>query len=254
MKAFFWKPAAAWIRYHDLPGSEPTVVLVHGLGASAAQAFVDVCRLPPLRDRRCIDLDLLGFGHSDRPSDFSYSIEDHAASIVALLDELRLRGVTLIGHSMGGAIAIVIARTRPDLVARLVLAEANLDPVPGSVSGPVAAQSESEFVRRGHADLVRTFVAQDLVTYAGAFQAADPAAIHRSAVSLIAPRCPTYREMLLDLPMPRIFLVGGRHIAVPDVVWLPEHGVPVRVIAGAGHDMMTDRPDAFAAEVGAALA
>lgn len=253
MKSLFWPQAGGHLRYHDLRGSEPALVLIHGLGASAAQAFVDVCRLPPLRDRRCIAPDLLGFAHSDHPSGFSYSIEDHAASVAALLDDLALRGVSLLGHSMGGAVAIVLARARPDLVARLVLAEANLDPVPGSVSGPVAAQSESDFVRRGHADLVRGFVAQGLVTYAGAFQAADPVAIHRSAVSLIAPRRPTYREMLLDLPLPRVFLVGGKHIAVPDVVWLPEHGVPVHVVDGAGHDMMTDRPDAFAAELGAAL-
>ena len=186
MESFLWPAADAFVRFHDLPGREPALILIHGLGASAAQAFVDVCRSPALSDRRCVAPDLLGFGHSDHPTGFSYSIEDHAASVAALLDDLGLRGVSVLGHSMGGAVAIVLARTRPDLVALLLLAEGHLDPVPGVVSGPIAAQSESDFVRHGHVDLTRTFVSQGFATYAGAFQVADPAAIHRTAVSLIA--------------------------------------------------------------------
>ncbi len=254
MKAFFWKPAAAWIRYHDLAGSEPALVLIHGLGASASQAFVDASRYPPLDGRRCVLPDLLGFGHSDRPAAFSYSIEDHAASVAALLDALGMQGVALVGHSMGGAVAIVLAKTRPDLVARLVLAEGHLDPEAGSVSGPVVARSESDFSVRGHADFVRALVAQGFTSYAGAFQAADPIAIHRSAASLLAPRRSTFREMLVESPIPRVFLFGGQDTANPDLTWLPCHGVPARIVAGAGHDMVNDRPDAFAAELGAALA
>jgi pimeloyl-ACP methyl ester carboxylesterase len=101
---------------------------------------------------------------------------------------------------------------------------------------------------------VRTFVSQGFATYAGAFQAADPVAIHRTAVSLIAARRPTYREMLLELPMPRVFFFGSKNLADADARWLPEHGIPVRGVAGAGHDMMTDQPDAFVAAVVASLA
>jgi pimeloyl-ACP methyl ester carboxylesterase len=254
VESFLWLAADAFVRFHDLPGREPALVLIHGLGASAAQAFVDVCRRAPLSDRRCVAPDLFGFGYSDRPSAFSYSIDDHAASLAALLDARGLRNVTLLGHSMGGAVAIVLARTRPDLVARLLLAEGHLDPTPGAVSGPVVAYSEADFARHGHADLVRTFVSQGLATYAGAFQVADPAAIHRTAVSLIAARRPTYRDMLLELPMPRVFFFGSKDLADPDARWLPEHGIPVRGVAGAGHDMMTDQPDAFVAAVAASLA
>lgn len=254
MESFLWPAADAFVRFHDLPGREPALVLIHGLGASAAQAFVDVCRRPALSDRRCVAPDLLGFGHSDHPTGFSYSIENHAASVAALLDDLGLRGVSVLGHSMGGAVAIVLARTRPDLVALLLLAEGHLDPVPGVVSGPIAAQSESDFVRHGHVDLTRTFVSQGFATYAGAFQVADPAAIHRTAVSLIAARRPTYRDMLLELPMPRVFFFGSKNLADADARWLPEHGIPVRGVAGAGHDMMTDQPDAFVAAVAASLA
>jgi len=251
MHSFLYTASDAYLRFFDLAGREPALVLIHGLGASAGQAFVDVCRRAPLSERRCILPDLLGFGHSDHPSAFLYSIEDHAASVAALLDDLGLRGASVLGHSMGGAVAIVLARTRPDLVSRLLLAEGHLDPTPGVVSGPIAAQSESGFVRHGHVDLTRTLVSQGFATYAGAFQAANPAAVHRTAVSLIAARRPSYREMLLELPMPRVFFFGSKNLADADVRWLPEHGVPVRVIGDAGHDMMTDQPGAFAAAVAA---
>ena len=71
MESFLWLAADAFVRFHDLPGREPALVLIHGLGASAAQAFVDVCRRPALSERRCVAPDLLGFGHSDRPKSFS---------------------------------------------------------------------------------------------------------------------------------------------------------------------------------------
>ncbi len=217
MQSFFWNLPAGFLRFLDLSGPKPPLVLVHGLGA------------------------------------FSYAIDDHAASIAALLDARGLREVAVLGHSMGGAVAIALACTRPDLVAPLVLAEAPLDPTPGVVSGPTLAYSETDFARRGHADLVRLLVWQGDETYAGAFQTASPIAIHRTAGSLLAPRSPTPREMLLGLPMPHVSRFGSRSLADPDIQWPPEHGIPVRIVSGAGHDMMADRPDAFAAAVGAAL-
>jgi pimeloyl-ACP methyl ester carboxylesterase len=117
------------------------------------------------------------------------------------------------------------------------------------VSGSVLARSESDFAQRGQAELVRLFVSQDHVAYAGAFKAADPAATYRGAASLVTPRRPTFREALLELPIPRDVLFGSRNAADPDIAWLPEHGIPDRVIPGAGHDIMTDQPAAFAAAV-----
>ncbi len=253
MKVFFWKPAAAWIRYHDLAGSEPALVLIHGLGVSAAQAFVDVCRRPPLNTHRCVLPDLLGFGHSDHPTSFSYSIEDHAASVAALLDHLRVRHVVLVGHSMGGAVAIVVARTRPDLLSRVVLVEAHLDPVVGSISGAVLSGSEQEFASLGQAALARRCEEEDAKSYAEAVREADPIGMYRSARSLVAPRTPSFREMLLGLPLPVTFLFGGKNEADPDVAWLPAHGIPVRVVPDAGHDIMNHQPAAFAAAVADSL-
>jgi pimeloyl-ACP methyl ester carboxylesterase len=251
--AFLYPAAAVRFRFRDLPGGEPVLVFIHGLGASATQGFAAAVQLSPLSGHRRLLIDLLGFGESEAPTGFSYSIEDHATSIVALLDELRLRGVTLVGHSMGGAIAIVIARTRPDLASRLVLVEAHLDPQVGSISGATLATSEAEFARAGREGLARKLEADGLASYAAAVRAANPVGMHRSARSLVAQRSPTFREMLVDLSLPRTFLIGGRHADDPDIRWLPAHGVPVTLIPDAGHEIMNDQPTAFAAAVGSIL-
>jgi len=233
------------IRYHDLPGSSPTLVFLHGLGAASSAAFPRIVRDPRLSAHRALLVDLLGFGYSDRPATWSYTLEAHARTVEALLDALGTRGCVLVGHSMGGSIAILLAWTRPDLVRSLVVAEGNLDPGPGTVSGPVAAQSEARYISRGHADLVAAVDRQGFADYAGTLRAADPRAMYRSAVSLIAPREPSLRDRLYGLPMPRSYLFGARSLPDPDTGELAAHGVPVGIVPDAGHDMMGDNPDGF---------
>jgi haloalkane dehalogenase len=70
---------------------------------------------------RCVAPDLLGFGLSDRPADFAYTPEAHAAALERFVDALGLRGVTLVVHDFGGPIGLPLALRRPDVVARVVV-------------------------------------------------------------------------------------------------------------------------------------
>lgn len=101
MRAFRYRPTNADLRYHDLSVQGPALVWIHGLGASGAQSFVEVACSSELASRRSLVPDLLGFGLSDRPAGFSYSMDEHADSIVRLLGEQTLGDVVLVGHSMG---------------------------------------------------------------------------------------------------------------------------------------------------------
>ncbi|MGW7367313.1 alpha/beta fold hydrolase, partial [Streptomyces sp. NPDC054841] len=135
----------------EAAGEGPARVYVHGLGAASTVYHAHVAAHPVLAGRRSLFVDLPGHGISDRPADFGYTLEDHADALAAALDEAGVHGAEIVAHSMGGAVAIVLAHRRPGLVSRLVLTEANLDPYPpvtASKSG-IAGLSEEEFVHGG---------------------------------------------------------------------------------------------------------
>ncbi len=80
--------------------------------------------LPPVRDAgfRVICPDLPGFGRSDKPTDLGwYSYDRHCAALGSLLEELDLRGVTMVVHDWGGPIGLRVAVEHADRVDRIVL-------------------------------------------------------------------------------------------------------------------------------------
>lgn len=71
--------------------------------------------------RRCVAVDLIGFGLSDKPAAWTYRPEDHAAVIGRLVEALDLRDVTVVVHDWGGPIGLGWAARHPERVARLVI-------------------------------------------------------------------------------------------------------------------------------------
>ncbi len=253
MEAFFIQECSSYMRYHNLPGEGDPLIFIHGLGSASSSCFPRIVHHPLLVRHHSLLIDLFGFGFSDRPCEFSYAMEEHADTVATLLDHLKLKRCAVIGHSMGGSIAILLAATRPDLVSNLIVAEGNLDPGPGSVSGPIAAQSEEQFIKNGYAAFLRGVISEGWTDYAGTVQASDPRAMHRSAVSLIADRHPTFRRQFLALSIPRTFIFGEENLPNPEVERLSSEGIHVCVVEKAGHDMMSDNPNGFAQAIVAAL-
>jgi haloalkane dehalogenase len=80
--------------------------------------------LPPVRDAgfRVICPDLPGFGRSEKPTDLGwYSYDRHTAALGSLLEDLDLRGVTMVVHDWGGPIGLRLAAEHRDRVDRLVV-------------------------------------------------------------------------------------------------------------------------------------
>ncbi|RZS39085.1 pimeloyl-ACP methyl ester carboxylesterase [Herbihabitans rhizosphaerae] len=242
----------ARIRWIDIAGDGPARVFVHGLGCTGGSDFAHIAAHPLLAGRRSILVDLLGHGLSDRPGKFDYGLESQARCVAAVLDHLGLDGVELVGHSMGGAIAILLAAERPDLVARLVVAEPNVLPGGGPGSRSIAAMDEKTFVSNGFRRMAMLIDRPDFVAR---FRLADPVALHRSAVALIELTTPTTGELLAGLDIPRAFLVGALSRDDEDDAEriATDAGIPVHVIADAGHNLMIDNPDGFAEALAAAL-
>jgi pimeloyl-ACP methyl ester carboxylesterase len=258
MRATPFTPAADQIRWSDIPAEHghraaPSRVYIHGLGGTGAAGFGNIAPHPLLAGPRTLIVDLPGHGHTDRPADFGYTLDDHAAAVAAVLDAERLRGVDLVGHSMGGDIAIVLAARRSDLVGRLVVAEANLDPLPPTPTGLgsqwISSLTETEWLATGFARLVATNRA-----WAPTLRLGDPLGVYRSAVGLITGTSPTMRELLVGLPIPRTFILGDRGEELEDPAGLEAAGVRILTIADAGHLLMDDQPDAFAGAIADGLA
>jgi pimeloyl-ACP methyl ester carboxylesterase len=199
-------------------------------------------------------VDFLGFGRSDRPVAFDYTLEGHARTVSELLDHLRLADCDLVGHSMGGSVAITLAAVRPDLVGSLVIAESNLDPGGGMVSQPISAQTEEDFVRRGYDEFLRVLDARDeWAHYAATVRLSDRVGLYRSAVSLLAGTTPTMRQRFERADVPRTFIFGERTLPHEDTQRLPRFGIRIEVVANAGHSMMYDNPGGFASAISRGL-
>jgi pimeloyl-ACP methyl ester carboxylesterase len=239
----------AFLRYEDLSGESPANVFLPGLMIASHPTFTSIVhKRPTLLKQRSIFVDLLGSGFSDAPHDFGYSLEEHASIIARLLDELDIKGCSVVGYSMGGAVGITLASIRPDLVSRLVLMEANLDPGGGLASKGIAEQTEEAFCAHGFQAFTKYLrdegIAGDTTSaaLAGLIQIAAPHALYRSAVGLVIGTQPTMRERLLQMDIPRAYIFGEESLPDPDWDRLGSQGVQVLVVADAGHGMAWDNP------------
>lgn len=257
------------------PGQEPVqlyveeygkgrpVLLLHGLGASS---YTWRNLVPSLAQRhRVIALDLKGFGKSQKPFDRAYSLHDHAGLVADFIRKRRLQNVTLMGHSLGGAVALLVTldlnRTDRRRIRDLVL-----------MSPPAYNQAATEFVSFMQTPLLpyaaltlippelsiwlslddeesRNISSQDISAYAEPFH--DPAARHAlisTARQIVPPDIdritasyPTIRQRSLiiwcdgDSTVP---LATGRRLAQA----LPN--AKLKVLEGCGHAPQHDSPRA----------
>jgi len=101
----------------------PAMLLIHGYTASA---YAWNMTAPQLAEQgfHVIAVDLLGFGYSEKPYSFDYSIESQARMISRFMNRLGIGRAVAVGSSYGGAVAATLALDYPERVAKLVLVNA----------------------------------------------------------------------------------------------------------------------------------
>jgi pimeloyl-ACP methyl ester carboxylesterase len=259
-------------RAFRVAGSGSPLVLLHGIGDSSA-TWESV--LPALARRHLVVApDLLGHGHSDKPR-ADYSVAAYANGVRDLLGVLGLERVTLVGHSLGGGVAMQFAYQYPDRVERLVLvgsggAGPEVTPLLRAASLPGAQLAMAalrlpgvrlqigalaEMLRLTRSDhgvdareVLRVIDALPDATARAAFLRTLRAVVDwRGQVVTMLDRC------YLTRGMPTLLVWGGRDAVVPVAHAHRAHeampGSRLEIVEGAGHFPFHTDPARFVALV-----
>lgn len=124
------------LAYRDQGTGKP-VLLLHGFGASS-YTWRHVEPALAAAGHRVLTVDLKGFGLSDKPLDKSYSIFDQAALISAFIEQLKLKELTVVGHSLGGGVTLVLALEKDKIKRKRISKIVLIDSIAYSQNIPIA--------------------------------------------------------------------------------------------------------------------
>jgi pimeloyl-ACP methyl ester carboxylesterase len=130
--------AAGRIAYRRA-GSGPPLLLIHGWGGSSRYWLGAFAELPARHD--LVAIDLPGFGASP-PLAGSTTLASLAGAALALADALGLTRLALAGHSLGAAVALIVAASRPGLATRVALASFGLPRGPAEAAALAALHGQ----------------------------------------------------------------------------------------------------------------
>lgn len=209
---------AEGMRVHCLaegPANGPVVVLVHGLGGRA-EDWLNLAPWLAKAGYRVYMPDLVGYGRSEKPKNFSYSVTDEAGVVVGFLDAMGLKQVDLGGWSMGGWVAQLVAGDHPERVKRLML----FDSVGLAVRpewdtrlftpSTLGELDELEALLMPHPKAIPGFVAQDILRV----EARNGWVVRRALADMLTGQEVT-NTILPELKMPVLLVWGGSDKIVP---------------------------------------
>ena len=228
----------------------PTILALH-YWAGAGHEF-DAVRalLPP--EARFFAPDLPGFGEQPIPVGFDYSVAAYADWVAAYIAENKLDNYVLVGHSMGGKIALALADRRPAGLQRLVLLSPS-PPTPEPISdadraASMAAWAKPFEAKKTYAKIVklplsvaqhRQVVADNLRTTQAAWEAWLQLG-SREDISAQMPHISVPCHLLVGEKDEAISLAAQRQQTLP----LLPAGTPLTVVPGAGHLLPLEAPEA----------
>jgi pimeloyl-ACP methyl ester carboxylesterase len=251
------------------PPSDVPIVLLHGLSSSMGYWSYQVPALA--RTRRVLALDLPGYGASGRP-DAPYTPPWYADVVVNWLDAMGIDRAVIVGHSMGGQVAMTMALDHPDRVDRLILAApAGIETFhPGAGAWMKNHWHEGRALEASEDQLRATFETlvfnrmdehaeklleervrmRDTADFRG-----TSVAVSRSIAGMVDH---PVRERLPDLRVPTLIVYGTDDRMIPNPVFtggrtrsIAEQGrdaIPdaeLVLLLGAGHTVMHDDPRGF---------
>ncbi len=254
-------------------GDGPLVVFVPGLASDGDVWDGTVARLDGIE---ADVVTLAGFGDAPAVERQTGVVRDAVDDLVAHLESRAPDGAALVGHSMGGLIAQIVAAERPDLVTKLVIVDAA--PFFAALQNPAATEDSAAPVAAAFRDQIKaapraTFLAQQRATAAGMTigdadvervaawsETADQATIADALYEVMTTdRRGALGAIKADTLVIAAWAEGGPFTkAQSEAFWSAQYqgldDVRVEVVEGVRHFVMLDAPDRFAELLGEFLA
>jgi pimeloyl-ACP methyl ester carboxylesterase len=242
------------IQYRRTGGGQRSLVLLHGLTADGACWTALAHALEQEYD--VIMPDARGHGGSSVP-DHGYRYEDHANDVLGLIDSLRLSSPVLLGHSMGGMTAALVASRSPKRLGGLILADPTF----------LSAKRQREVCDSDAGDQHRRMLGKSLEDLVADLQSRHPnrspdtigqiarARLQTSmaAFDVLTPPNPDYRQLVRAIDVPTLLVLADKGVVSSVVAGELQRLNPelqVGRIPEAGHGLHYDQPERFAAVVG----
>lgn len=241
------------IQYLRTGGERPPVVLLHGLMGSGA-CWTPLARALE-RDFDVLMPDARGHGGSSAPRG-GYRYDDHAGDVVGLIRGLALSRPILLGHSMGGMVAAVVASRGAGDIRGLVLVDPTfLSPERQRevYESDVAAQH-----RRALCLPKAELIAQARARHAHRspeiieLQAAARLQTHTAAFDVLTPPSPAYRDVVAAIDVPSLLVIGDSPVVTIETAAELRSLNPrlhVEQIRNAGHGLPFEQPERLAESV-----
>jgi pimeloyl-ACP methyl ester carboxylesterase len=232
--------------YHG--GDRSATVFLHGFG-STKEDYVDFTHLPTSPGWAFLAYDAPGCGETSCSNLSALSVPFLVQTAEAALERLRIERFHLVGHSLGGLTALLLAHRNPDRVLSFVDIEGNLTPEDCFLSRQILthpADNPNDFL---DAFIERTRRAphwSSALYAAGVRHKVRPGAVRAIFESMVdLSDHGNLLQKFLALPLPRMFLYGEQNSSLSYLPELAEHGVELAEIPHSAHWPMYSNPVAM---------
>ena len=242
------------IHYTRTGGNKPPVILLHGLMTNGICCWTGLAHVL----ENCYDVimpDARGHGNSSVP-DFGYRYEDHAEDVIGLINALNLPFPILLGHSMGGMTAAVVASRKPNLLRGVILAD------PTFLSPKVQREVRDSDIAEQHRQKLKMSL-DEMVADTRSRHPNRPDKLNElfaqarlqtsmAALDILTPPNPDYKILVSAIDVPSLIVFGDKGVVSSVVAKELQHLNPklqAEQLKNAGHSLHLDQPEQFSAVV-----